>query len=297
MAKPKAKSKEPSPTDRVEREEKAKVEEEPGPKKEKENHGKASPKDISDTHLLPFPCQAKNPMEDEKFSLFMEVIRRMYAHILMLDAMHVSTYARYLKDILNQKQPIPKIDMLMFAERCSASILDGLPDKMGDPSVPTISCLIDTQKFDQALCDLRASVSIMPKVIYDQLNHNSLVPIFMHLQLVDQSIRRSVRIAEDILVRIRNSFILVDFVVLGMDVYHQILLILGRPFLSITRATIDVAAGIIKLNISGKEETFTFKPMGTEQCNQVVVMIRLERNAMTPDKKPCLLRQVLQSHR
>jgi hypothetical protein len=34
------------------------------------------------------------------------------------------------------------------------------------------------------------------------------------------------------------------------------------------RATIDVAAGIIKPNISGKEETFTFKPRGPEQCNR-----------------------------
>jgi hypothetical protein len=56
--------------------------------------------------------------------------------------------------------------------------------------------------------------------------------------------------------------------------------------LSTAGATIDIAAGIIKLNISGKDETFTFKPKGTEQCNQVMVMTRLERNAMTPDKKP-----------
>jgi hypothetical protein len=56
----------------------------------------------------------------------------------------------------------------------------------------------------------------------------------------------------------------VDFVVLKMDVYHQILLILGRPFLSTAGATIDVAAGIIKLNISEKEETFTIKPKGTK---------------------------------
>jgi hypothetical protein len=33
---------------------------------------------------------------------------------------------------------------------CNATILDDLPDKMGHPSVPTISCLIGTQKFDQA---------------------------------------------------------------------------------------------------------------------------------------------------
>jgi hypothetical protein len=62
-----------------------------------------------------------------------------------------------------------------------------------------------------------------------------------------------VGIAEDIPVRIMNSFVPVDFVVLEMDVCHQILLILGRPFLSTTGATVGVLAGIIKLNISGKE--------------------------------------------
>jgi hypothetical protein len=73
-------------TDLVEEEEKAEaeVEVEPRFEKEGENLGKDSPKDISDTHLLP----------------------------------------------------------------CSAAILDDLPDKMGDPGVPTISCLIGTQNFD-----------------------------------------------------------------------------------------------------------------------------------------------------
>jgi hypothetical protein len=73
-----------------------------------------------------------------------------------------------------------------------------------------------------------------------------------------------VEIAKDILVRIRNSFIPVDFVVLEMDVCRQIPLILRWSFLSTTGATIDVAIGIIKLNISEKEETFTFKPKGAE---------------------------------
>jgi hypothetical protein len=95
-----------------------------------------------------------------------------------------------------------------------------------------------------------------------------------------------VGIAEDIQVRIRNPFVPVDFVVLEIDVCCQIPLILGRLFLSTTGATIDVAASIIKLNISRKEETSTFKPKGTEKCNQVMVMIKLERNTMTPDKKP-----------
>jgi hypothetical protein len=86
----------------------------------------------------------------------------------------------------------------------------------------------------------------------------------MHLQLADQSIRCPMGIAEDIQVRMRNSFISVDFLVLEMDVCRYIPLILGRPFLSTVGATIDVASGIIKLNITGKEETFTFKPKGIE---------------------------------
>jgi hypothetical protein len=89
LAEFKAKSKKMSPTDLVEEEEKAKaeVEAEPRSEKDEENLGKALPKDISDTDLLP----------------------------------------------------------------CSAVILDDLPDKMSDPGVPTISYLIGTQKFDQAL--------------------------------------------------------------------------------------------------------------------------------------------------
>jgi hypothetical protein len=128
-------------------------------------------------------------------------------------------------------------------------------------------------------------VSIIPKVIYDQLNLDSLVLTSLHLQLADQSIRCPVVIVKGISVRIRNSFMPVDFVVLEMDVYHQIPLILGRPLLSTTEAVIDVAARIIKLNISRKEETYTFKPKGTKKCNQVMVTIRPETNAMILDKK------------
>jgi hypothetical protein len=91
MAKPKAKSKKMGPTDLVEEEEKAEaeVEAKSSPEKEEENIGRASSKDINDTHLLQFPHQAKKHVEDEKFSCFMEVIRRMYVHIPVLDAMQV----------------------------------------------------------------------------------------------------------------------------------------------------------------------------------------------------------------
>jgi hypothetical protein len=105
MVEPKTKLKKTGLTAPVEEEEKveAMVEAEPRSEEEEKNLGKASPKDIGDTHLLPFPRQMKKHVEDEKFSRFMEVIRRMYVHIPMLNAIQVLTYARYLKDILNQK--------------------------------------------------------------------------------------------------------------------------------------------------------------------------------------------------
>jgi hypothetical protein len=56
-------------------------------------------------------------------------------------------------------------------------------------------------------------MSVMPKVIYDHLNHDCLVPTSLHLQLADQSIWFPVGTAEDIPVRIGNSFVPVDFMV------------------------------------------------------------------------------------
>jgi hypothetical protein len=171
-------------------------------------------------------------------------------------------------------------------ERCSVAILDGLPDKMGDPCIPAISCLIGTQNFDQALCDLGASVSIMPRVIYDRLSHDSLVPTSMHLQLVDQSIHHPVRIEEDVLMNIKDSFILVDFVVLDMDVYRQTPLILGRPVLSTVRATIDVAARIIKLNIMERRRPSHSSQRGQSTATKPKFMWHVKNAMSTTSPSP-----------
>jgi hypothetical protein len=77
---------------------------------------------------------------------------------------------------------------------------------------------------------------------------------------MDQSICHPIGIAEDVPVKIRDFFI-------PMDVCYQTPLILGRPFLSTARGTIDVTAGIIKLNINGNVETIAFKPEMTKYCN------------------------------
>ena len=68
--------------------------------------------------------------------------------------MQVPTYAKYLKDIPNNKKPMPSTEVVHLTEECSAAILNQPPEKKKDPGNPSISCSIGTQNFDQALCDL-----------------------------------------------------------------------------------------------------------------------------------------------
>ncbi|XP_039787068.1 uncharacterized protein LOC120653376 [Panicum virgatum] len=105
----------------------------------------------------------------------------------------------------------------------------------------------------------------MPKVVFDRLNFTHLTPTPMHLQLADSSVRYPEGIAEDVPVRVRDYFVPVDFIVLDKK---ETPLILGRPFLSIAGAHIDVGAGEIRFNINGREEKFPFRPK-KEQCSMV----------------------------
>jgi hypothetical protein len=83
-------------------------------------------------------------------------------------------------------------------------------------------------------------------------------------------IRYLIVIAENIPIKIREVFVLVEFVVLDMQPDSKVSLILGRPFLSTTSAHIDVRKGEIKFNLNGKEEQFAFKPRPKLITNMVL---------------------------
>ena len=132
-----------------------------------------------DSTVLPFPQRQKKASVDDQFGKFVEVIKKLYVNIPLLDAMQVPTYAKYLKDILNNKRPLSSTEVVHLVKECSAAILNQPPEKKKDPRNPSISCSIGTQNFDQALYDLGASVSVMPKVVFDKLTHDILAPTTM----------------------------------------------------------------------------------------------------------------------
>ena len=64
---------------------------------------------------------------------------------------------------------------------------------------------------------------------------------------------------ERLMVKVKNTYILVDFVVLDMEGDIGIPLIFGRPFLKDTNTRIDVGRGRISLQIKGKTMKFKFQ--------------------------------------
>jgi hypothetical protein len=140
-------------------------------------------------HSIPYPRRVRKPQVDNQFGKFIEVIQKLYVNIPLLDAMQVPTYAKYIRDILNKKKPLPTTEIIKLTEECSAAISNTSLIKKNDPGCPTIECSIGNQYFNNTLCDLRARVNVMPKVVFDKLKHPTLVPTSMCLQLADQSVR------------------------------------------------------------------------------------------------------------
>jgi hypothetical protein len=100
-------------------------------------------------------------------------------------------------------------------------------------------------KDQDALCDLGASVNLMPKAMFEELGYPTISPMTMTIQLADSSIKYPEGIVENLLVNVRASYVFANFVVL--DTQEEIRLILGRPFLRDVNARIDVGAGKIQL--------------------------------------------------
>ena len=68
-------------------------------------------REFHDTTTLPFPERIRKPVADEQFGKFVEVIKKLYVNIPLLDAMHVPTYAKYIKDILGNKRVLPTTEV------------------------------------------------------------------------------------------------------------------------------------------------------------------------------------------
>ena len=72
------------------------------------------------------------------------------------------SYAKFLKEILGNKRKLEDYETIKLNEECFAIILNKLPPKLKDPRSFTIPCTIGNCYFDKVLCDLGASINLMP---------------------------------------------------------------------------------------------------------------------------------------
>jgi hypothetical protein len=89
----------------------------------------------------------------------------------------------------------------------------------------------------------------------------------MYVQLVDSTIRNPEGIVENLLVRVKNSFILANFVVLDMKGDLGVQLILGRASLRDIKVTIEVEIGEIRFPIGVDNMRFKFQLRDEQSCN------------------------------
>ncbi|GJU08296.1 reverse transcriptase domain-containing protein [Tanacetum coccineum] len=129
------------------------------------------------------------------------------------------------------------------------------PRKEKDLGSFTLPCFINNMGFNEALADLGASVSVMPYSTYTTLGLGDLIPTRLIVELVDRMVKRPKEIVENVLVGIDKFTFLVDFIILDIPKDFKTPLILGRPFLSIAHAIINVFKAKITLSV-GNDKIF-----------------------------------------
>jgi hypothetical protein len=153
----------------------------------------------------------------------------------------------------------------------SDAILDKLQNRLSGPTLPTVPCILGPFKVHHVLYDWGASMNILPKMVYDCLDEDPLVPTTHQLRLVDSAIMQPYGIAKDVLIEFQDSLTLVDFMVMDMDPHQQTSIILGKPFLKSVKATTDKKRGIINMKVDRVHEKFIYHPKNLTYCCQIRV--------------------------
>src|SRR4051812_34162068 len=104
-----------------------------------------------------------------------------------------------------------------------------------------------------ALCDVRASTSVMPKRMYDMFELKPFGPCSFGVHLVDSSVKKPLGKIDDVLIIVNDNYVPVDFTIMDIECEPSCLIILGRPFLRTFGVVIDTKEGNIKFQFPIKK--------------------------------------------
>jgi len=119
---------------------------------------------------LPFPGRFKRQLLEKYKALFDKQMSEAQVAMPIIDAfMLIPQYNKFLKDVVAAKKKEME-SMMILTHECSAIIqrLD-VPEKLEDPGCFTLPCALGPMVFEKCLCDLGASVSVMPLSVAKKL--------------------------------------------------------------------------------------------------------------------------------
>ncbi|KAK8925800.1 hypothetical protein KSP39_PZI018378 [Platanthera zijinensis] len=205
----------------------------------------------------PFPQRLRKSKLDQQFQKFVEIFKKLQINIPFAEALEqMPSYVKFMKDILSKKRKFGVNEMVSLTQECSAILQKRLPPKLKDPGSFTIPCSIGYQFEGKALCDLGASINLMPLSIYKKLGLGEISKTSITLQLADRTLTFPKGIVEDVLVKVDKFIFPADFVVLDMEEDREVPIIVGRPFLATGRTLIDVQKGELTMRVNNKHITF-----------------------------------------
>jgi len=233
----------------------------------------------------PFPQLLNGGVEKRIYSRFLDIFASFHVNIPFIKALQqMPSYIKYMKELLTRKSSLRGGQIIVMNKECSALIQPELPTKRKDLGSFHIPCAIRETMFDKGLCDLGASINLMPLSLMKRLQINELMPTDVVIRLVDKTQKQAIGVVENVLVKVGNYFLPTDFVILEMEESHLHPIILGRPFLATARALIDVERGELILRIHDEQLSFNvFKP--SQEASQEGKELRAEHDrAMVGEK-------------
>ncbi|KAK9901739.1 hypothetical protein M0R45_002011 [Rubus argutus] len=166
-------------------------------------------------------------------------------------------YAEFVRKLCVHKKKLPTNGKILLKEEASAIIQSRVSPDIYDSTSFVIGCTIGEKFFDGALMDMGTSINIMPLATFRKLAIGTLQPTSISVQLADKTFRMPVGIVEDVLVRINKFIIPADFVILDLDedpkTESGLPIILGRPFMAMAGAKVNVQKGTVKLKVLGEK--------------------------------------------
>ncbi|XP_016178121.1 uncharacterized protein LOC107620485 [Arachis ipaensis] len=225
--------------------------------------------------MLSYPERFKGENKEKQYSKFLEIFKTLHINIPFIEALEqMLLYAKFMKELLIKKRSLREGQMVVMTRECSAINQRELQGKRKDPRSFHIPCTIGNMIIERAFCDLGASINLIPLSLMKKLQIHELKPTQIALQMADKSIKQALGVVENVLVKVEKFFLLADFVILDMEEDYNTLIILGRPFLAMDRALIDVEKGELMLRVHEKHIVFhVFKSLQDlnqkEECMKI----------------------------